>query len=157
MNDIQVNDNNYIIINNVNNYNIQIVDNTIIFKPKIKYITKDKIRDISLNGSTVLSCNIVDTQSNNIDIHKLNYNHILTQIWYKMPIQLLLKETTFNYKLGNQNKINGYLYDDNLQFSYQRKDATNTMKEIIKMIELNHFKLDIKIKLKNNNIIHFKI
>ena len=41
--------------------------------------------------------------------------------------------------------------------SIQDKDATGTFKEIINMVKLNNYTLNISIKLETDRIIHFKI
>lgn len=40
--------------------------------------------------------------------------------------------------------------------SVQGKDANGTLKEIIKMVNMNNYKIDIQIKLINEEIINYK-
>ena len=41
--------------------------------------------------------------------------------------------------------------------SYQGKDANGSMKEILNMVKLNNYIMDIQIKLESNRIINIKI
>ena len=41
--------------------------------------------------------------------------------------------------------------------SIQRKDANGTLREIIKMIKINNYKIDIVIKLQSNELIKFNL
>ena len=67
-----------------------------------------------------------------------------------------MKENTkFNYKLGNQNGERGFDYYPDLGISIQLKDSNNTMKEIIHMVKLNNYNMDISIELRNKKIINF--
>jgi len=68
-----------------------------------------------------------------------------------------MKNTKFNYKLGNQNRARGFDYYSDLGISIQLKESNHTMKEIINMVKLNNYNMDISIELKNNQIINFKI
>ena len=54
-----------------------------------------------------------------------------------MPTQKILQETTFNFKLSNENGYNGYLWCEDINMSFQNKDAKNTIIEILKMIKVN--------------------
>jgi len=73
-----------------------------------------------------------------------------------MPIQRVLQTTTFNMKLRDENGENGYNWCKRLNLSIQSRDARLTMREIINMIKLNGYSIDILIKLENNNIIKFR-
>jgi hypothetical protein len=71
-----------------------------------------------------------------------------------MPIQKILQNTSFNIKLTNDG-INGYRWVNDLNISFQGKDACGTIKEIIKMIHLNKYSIDICIGLQTSQILYF--
>jgi hypothetical protein len=71
--------------------------------------------------------------------------------------QNILQNTTFNFKLTNENGERGYRWEPLINMSFQSKDSNGTMKEIIKMIRINNYSMDISIGLETNQIIHFKI
>jgi hypothetical protein len=41
--------------------------------------------------------------------------------------------------------------------SFQSKDARGTLKEILNMVKVNQFTIELSIKLETGRIIHFKI
>ena len=74
-----------------------------------------------------------------------------------MPVQKILQTTTFNFKLTNENGEKGYNWCDDINMSFQNKDSTNTIKEIINMVKVNKLTMKLSIKLKTGRIIHFRI
>ncbi len=60
-------------------------------------------------------------------------------------IPKILKTTTFNIKLTNEAKKNGYNWCDDIQLSFQHKDSCGTLREIINMIKINNFTIDLVI------------
>ena len=68
----------------------------------------------------------------------------------------ILQETTFNFKLSNENGYNGYLWCEDINMSFQNKDAKNTIIEILKMIKVNNYYIDLIIKLQTGKIINYK-
>ena len=74
-----------------------------------------------------------------------------------MPTQKLLQNTTFNIDIRNLNGLKGYNWCSEIGVSFQNKDATTTIKEIINMIKINNYKFNICIKLNTNKLIYFKL
>lgn len=72
-----------------------------------------------------------------------------------MPTQKILQETTFNFKLSNDN-CNGYMWCEDINMSFQNKDAENTIIEILKMIKVNNYYIELIIKLQTGKIINYK-
>jgi hypothetical protein len=89
--------------------------------------------------------------------NKLKYQPILTDIWVSMPTQKIFQTTTFNMKLTNENGLYGYKWCPKLNVSIQYKDANHTMKEIINMIKVNCYSINITIQLETHLIIKFKL
>ena len=52
------------------------------------------------------------------------------------------------------NKYN--TWDKDLKFLFQNKDDTGTLKEIVKMCNINIIKIEILIELKNKDLILYK-
>ena len=46
---------------------------------------------------------------------------------------------------------------DDIHMSFQSKDATGTLKEIINMVKVNKLTIKLTIKLETGRIIHFKM
>lgn len=143
-------------IPNISDYTREIINGTLILKPKKKIITEEELKMTSLTKSKIIECYITD--DNDVMITKAKqYRRILINIWTTIPTQKILQNTTFNFKLTNENGEKGYNWNDKIKMSFQSKDSNGTMKEIIKMCKINNYKLDILIKLENNKLIHFKI
>ena len=62
-----------------------------------------------------------------------------------MLSQNILQHKTFNFKLSKENGEKGYNWEPLINISFQSKDSDKTMKEIIKMINLNNYSIDISI------------
>ena len=145
-----------ITIENISSYIQEVIGDTLILKPKNKIISEEELTMTSLTKSEITYCTIVDSANKSIS-KKKQYQPILTDIWKSMPTQKILQNTTFNFKLSNENGEKGYNWNEKLNMSYQSKDANGSMREIIHMCKLINYKLDIFIKLENDKNINFKI
>ena len=85
------------------------------------------------------------------------YQSILNDIWKSMTTQKILQNTTFNFKLTNENGEKGYNWSNEISMSFQGKDANGTFKEIINMIKVNNMSINISIQLHTGEMIYFKI
>ena len=142
-------------IQNINNYIQEIIDGDLILTPKKVYISENEINKINIKKSKIQECII---KNNNVTIStKTNYRSILNDIWKTIPTQKILQHTTFNMKLTNENGEKGYNWNSDINISFQGKDSNGTIKEIINMVKLNNYSLNISIKLETNEIINFKI
>ena len=70
--------------------------------------------------------------------------------------QKILQTTTFNFKLTNENGEKGYKWCDDINMSFQDKDANGTLKEILNMIKVNKLTIKLSIKLETGRIVHLK-
>jgi hypothetical protein len=149
------------IANFLRDYVIQITDDgDAVITPKsmipdcqtIKYINDVELFKINLTNSTIIECKINDDS-----LKKLKYRSILINIYEKMTTNQILQNTTFNFRLDPNYNINGYKYIKSINMCMQDKCANGTIKEIVNMIKINKFKFCIKIKLLNDEIIHFKL
>ena len=142
-------------IPNIENYTQEIINGELILTPKKQYITENELNMTDFIGSTIEEC-IVKKEKEIISTKK-RYQTILVDIWKSMPAQKILQTTTFNFKLTNENGEKGYNWCDVIHMSFQSKNATGTIKEILNMIKVNNFSINLTIKLDTGRIIHFKI
>jgi hypothetical protein len=105
--------------------------------------------------STIEEC-VVKKEEEVISRNK-TYRSVLVDIWKFMPTQKILQTTTFNFKLTNENGEKGYKWCDDIHMSFQNKDATGTLKEILNMVKVNKLAINLSIKLETSRIVHFKI
>jgi hypothetical protein len=149
--------NNIIRIPNINNYHQAIINNELVLTPKYNYITLDELLDKNLTNSKINYCIITDTNTDNeIISNSIKYSKILIDIYKYLPASFILQNTTFNIKLTNENGNRGYTWYSEINMSVQGKDSNGTFKEIIKMINLNNYKIDIGIELSNGEKINYK-
>ena len=149
--------NNIIRIPNINNYQQEIINNELVLTPIYNYITLHELLDKNLTNSRISYCIITDTDVDNTVISNSNkYNRILIDIYKNLPTSFILENTTYNIKLINENRDRGYIWYSEINMSFQLKNANSTFKEIIKMIKLNNYKIDIGIKLSNKEKIYYK-
>jgi hypothetical protein len=139
----------------IENYTQEIINGELILTPKKEYITEDEINRTILNSSKILNCIVKNGEE--IISEKTGYQPILNDIWYSMPTQKILQTTTFNMKLTNENGLKGYNWNPKLNLSIQGKNANKCMKEILNMIKLNNYSIDITFEIETKKIIRFKL
>ena len=108
-----------------------------------------------ITHSTIEEC-IIKKEGENI-LTNTSYRSVLVDIWKSMPTQKIIQTTTFNFKLTNENGEKGYKWCDDIRMSFQNKDATGTLKEILNMVKVNKYTIKLSIKLETGRIVHFKI
>jgi len=142
-------------IPNISRYTQEIINDELILTPKKICIEEEDLNKLCLKSSKINNCTVIY----NVDIisNKNRYRSILNDIWKSMPAQKILQNTTFNCKLTDEKGLNGYNWNKDLNMSIQGKDANSTMFEVIKMVKLNKYGLDISITLKEGETIYFKI
>ena len=153
-------------IPNINNYIFEIIDNELILTPKKKYITESELALTDIYGSEIQKCLIKNGDeiiSSRIATpsRRLRYARVLIDIWKSIPIQVILDNSKFNFKLTKE-AGKGYQWCPEINMSFSTRDAKRSLKEIINMIKVNKYTLDISIKLKKEaekeaEIIYFKI
>ena len=118
-------------------------------------LTEENFQKKILTGSKIIKCEIKNNEK--IISKSKKYNHIICDIWKSMTIKNILINSTFNIDLEDKKGLNGYLWNEELKFSYQAKDSNGCIKEIIKMVKLNNYSLDMIIKLNDEKEVHFKL
>ena len=114
-------------IPNIKNYTDEIINGELILTPKQNYITENELNNTLITHSTIEEC-VVKRGEENISSNT-RYRTILVDIWKSMPTQKILQNTTFNFKLTNENGEKGYKWCYNINMSFQNKDAKGTLKE----------------------------
>ncbi len=117
----------------------------------IKKINTHEIFKKDLTFSKILEC-VIDNKKP----ERLTYRNILINILKKMSKENILKLSSFNFKEEKVYDDNGHNWCEDIQLSIQNKDATNTLKEIIRLCEINKFSLLLKIQLSTKEIITYR-
>ena len=144
-----------ICIQNIYDYNREVKNGNLILTPKKIYLSETELYNQNLGNSRICS-NIITSNGKPIS-EKKKYQSALIDMWKEMSPQKILQNTTFNFKLTNENGTNGYRWCSKINMSFQNKDSNGTMREIIKMVKLNNFKMEISIILENKKQIYFKV
>jgi hypothetical protein len=119
-------------------------------KQKKKEINNDFLKN-DFRFSKIINCIINDKVLN---VH--NYKPIIIYIYNQIEDKnFIIKNTVLNIIEGNFND-KGFNFFPKHNISVQGADAIKTIKEIINMCSVCNFKLELEIKLKNENIIKFK-
>ena len=140
-------------IPNIENYTQEIINGELVLTPKKQYITENELM-MQIKHSTIEEC-VIKKKEENISTNKM-YRSVLVDIWKSMPTQKILQTTTFNFKL-NKNGKKGYKWCNDIHMSFQDKDATGTLREILNMVKVNKLSIELSIKLETGRIVHFKI
>ena len=120
-------------------------------------VNETELLSKEFNNSKINYCIIKDNNDDIVSNDKNKWFLILKDIYKSSPTSTILQNTTFNIKLTNENGNKGYEWCPEVNMSIQRKDANGTLKEIIKMIKINNYKIDIVIKLQSNELIKFNL
>ena len=137
-------------------YKVETINGEIIVSLKQKYISDKELNKINLAKSHILNCIIKNKNSNTIITKHTKYFSILKEIWHTMSPTRVVKTSDFKIEIGDKKCVKGYIFDKNLGLSIQRKDANQTMKEIINMLRVNNYSIDIKIQLNGGKVINYK-
>jgi len=126
-----------------------------------KYITEielnNLINDSLINFSIIQELLIKKNEDIISKSKSIKYTKVLIDIWKSMSNEDIKSSSKYNFKTTNENGQNGYNWCKDINMSFQYKDASKTLKEIISMVKCNKYTLDISIKLKTNQIINFKV
>jgi hypothetical protein len=149
--------NDIIEIPNISNYKQEIINDKLILTPIYIIVNETELLSKEFNNSKINYCIIKDNNDDIISNDKNKWFPILKDIYISLAASTILQNTTFNIKLTNENGNKGYEYCPEVNMSIQRKDANGTLREIIKMIKINNYKIDIVIKLQSNDLIKFNL
>lgn len=144
-----------IVIPNIENYIQEIIDGSLILTPKKIFITENELNITQIINSKIEEC--VIKKGEDVISTKTKYRSILVDIWKTMPTQKILQNTDFNFKLTEESGIDGYEWCRHINMSFQSKNASGTLKEIVKMVKINNMSIILSIKLETGKVIYFKI
>jgi hypothetical protein len=146
---IEIKDENKITINNIDNYRLQFIDGNLILERIIPFIDEETLLNKDLRNSNIKECKI-----NGISNNSNKYNKLLLFLYSDMEKESLLNHTILNIREEEINE-RGYKYYENLELSIQRADAKTTLKEIINISKIKKCKIELKIRLNNDEDIYF--
>ena len=142
---------NTITIPNIEEFTQQIINGNLILTRINPFIDELALFQQNLRGSYLTLCKINNVQ---IDIHK--YKKLLIHLYSNTDTELILQHTILNI-LQEIKYDKGFNYYSQLALSIQGADATRTLKEIINIVRLKNFNMELKIKMINGDIVRLII
>ena len=142
---------NTITIQNIQQFTQQIINGNLVLTRITPFIDEATLFRKNLRGSTITECKINNV---NNDIHK--YKKLLINLYSTTDIETILQNTILNIS-REEIYDRGFEYYDQLDVSIQGADARRTLKEIINITKIKNYSMELKIKLKNDEIICFII
>uniref|UniRef100_A0A6C0LNW5 Uncharacterized protein n=1 Tax=viral metagenome TaxID=1070528 RepID=A0A6C0LNW5_9ZZZZ len=122
------------------------------------YITDDELIDdeIDYTLSSIEECKVVNKEGVLVSDNK-KFRGILVDIWKTMEKQEILENTTFKFKSGNKRGVKGYNWFEEINMSFQNRDANATLKEIIYFVKINNYAIDLSITLRTGETVKINI
>jgi len=146
-------------ISNISNYHLEIINNELILTPIRKYITENELLNKDLTHSIITYCIIKDIDDNIIlnNSNNISYVKHLIDIYKNIPSSIILQNTTFNISLREEDSgARNFMWYPEIKMCIQRKEARGTLREILNMVKINNFKIDIGIKLNTGETVNYK-
>lgn len=141
--------NNRIVISNIHEYRRLIIDGDLVLTRIDPFIGEDTLFQQNLRGSYLIMCKINNIS---VDIHK--YKKLLIHLYSAIDRELILQHSILN--ISQEIRYDkGFHYYNEMALSLQCSDATKTLKEIINIVKVRNYNIELKIKLVNGEIVRF--
>ena len=147
-----------IIIHNISDYTFQIKDGNLVLhkinnvNDNNNYITDKELSKLCLSNSVINKCLVKDNDK--VITDKTNYSAIMKDIWKQMHLSNIFNINQSTYKFVNDKK-KGQIYFREINKYYWGKDANGTLKEILNMIKISNYTIDLSIILENGDTINY--
>ena len=141
--------NNTITIYKIEDFTQQVIDGNLVLTRINPFIEEGDLFKKDLRGSLIIECKI-----NNEFVDVKKYKKLLLTLYNDTDIDTILQNTILNI---SQQEIyeKGFDYYNHLGLSIQGADTRRTLKEIINILKLKHYRMELTIKLKNDEIVRF--
>ena len=121
------------------------------------------LKNTNFYYSEIIALKVKDINNNVISENRKKYQTVLKDIWSTMRKEFLLDNTTYNMREIDENNEDIINESDlsrviitNLSVSIRGKDAKGAIKEIIKLVKLNNYSIEMYLKLRNSDIFYYK-
>ena len=158
-------------IPNIQNYTMEFIAGELVLTPKpvvvpniVKTesdissainVTESELGALDVTKSTILEC--VVKRGDEIVSNCKKYRQVVVDIWKTMMPETgkIKQESTFRFKMTNENGENGYEWCAPINMSFQSKNAKLTLKEIVHMVKVNKYSIRFVIRLNSGEIYKF--
>jgi hypothetical protein len=142
---------NTITIPNIEEFTTQIVNGNLVLTRIYPYLDEKTLFQKKIEASNIIECKI-----NKINIGINKYNKLLIYLYSSTDLQTILENSNLNISLLEKHQ-KGFNYYKELGISIQRVSARITLKEIINIVKIKNFHMELKLKLDNDEIIRFNV
>ena len=125
---------------------------------KRKYDSLTGVKDIEFKNSEIIQC-YIKNKNGKLLSDKNKYASILADIYDEVNLDYLIEKykKLKSYNFEAKDRVKDFSWNDTHKFAWRLKDANNTIKDIIDIVKDQDFKILLHIKLKNGNILKYKI
>ena len=141
---------------NPEKFNIEFINGLFVCSIKDKILNETEMLMKDYNYSKIQKCILKKNSRVLFKTENISYRKLLIKLWCQLPINQLLRVTTYNMKLTNEKGFNGYVWCDKLNLSIQDKQANLAVREIINITKSCGFCIELQILLATNEVVHFK-
>lgn len=145
-------------IPNINLYTIEFHNNTLILVPKMRHLTSDDVMSMMFTYSKIVQSTIKKTDSKPtptiVSNGRTSYRSVLLDVFASLPRPL---PTHFKVLTGNMHGVNGYQWCKELDLSIPSKSATDTLREVVRLVQCNKYSLDMEIELQSGERIRIVV
>ena len=120
-------------------------------------IEEIEVDSIELFKKDLTKSSIVECKINDKNIQKKKYRPILIELYEQTDRDIILDKTSLTGISTEEINGKGYKYYEQLDLYIQGVDGPCTLREIINIIKIKNFKMELKIKLKNGELIKFRM
>jgi len=142
---------NTIVINNIEEFTQEVVNGGLVLTRIVPFLDESTLFQRDFCGSKIIGCKF-----NGVQINLRKYKKLLVFIYSTVDKETILQHTILNI-VEAELRTKGFRYYNQWELSIQGVDARKTLKEIINIIKVKSYQLELKIKLKTGELIGFSI
>lgn len=142
---------NTIVIDNIEEFTQQLVNGGLVLTRIVPFLDEATLFQRTLRGSTIIGCKFNGVQ---IDVKK--YMKLLVFIYSTIDKETIVQHSILNV-VQAEIRVRGFIYYNQWEVSIQGADARKTLKEIINIVKVKSYQLELKIKLKTGELVGFHI
>jgi len=142
---------NTIVIDNIEEFTQEVVNGGLVLTRIIPFIDEATLFQRNLRGSTIIGCKF-----NGVQINMKKYMKLLLFIYSTIDKETILQHSVLNVTQA-EIRVKGFRYYNQWGISVQNVESRRTLKEIINIVKIKSYQLELKIKLKTGEVVGFNI
>lgn len=142
---------NTIVINNIEEFTQEVVNGGLVLTRIVPFLDEAMLFQRDLRGSTIIGCKF-----NGAQINITKYMKLLVFIYSTIDKETILQNSILNV-IQEEISVKGFKFYNQWGLSIQRVESRKTLKEIINIVKVKSYRLELKIKLKTGEMVGFNI